>query len=253
MKTSFFFCLWMLIYPLLGLLGNEFVDQYSFFFALLVIYFLSRFIASKMPNIIGYEQACELARVMEPAYLGDVKKFRKIVGARALMDTIWAVYMLATVVSLVFIVMRGYTAELFTLVIFGLFGYAAVRSSVKFLNGYFALVKNPTPEQCVECVDTIYGMDYASYYEAHMGQTLAQMLPPRPKHYSTYLAVSIFVACVCALLGGIILISSIVESLVYSGSLIHLFLGINFLYSSVAVYFGVKDLFSSISAIKATK
>lgn len=251
MKTSFFFCLWMLIYPLLALLDSELVNEYSFFFALLVVFLLSRFVANRMPHILAYERISEMSRVMEPAYEGDVRKFRKELGSRMLIDGIWAIYVIITVISLVFAMLDGAGNQLFTLVIFALLGMAAIRSSVKFTSAYSALSRNPTPEQCVEIVQTAYGYDYASYYEAHQGQTAAQMLPPIPRRYKGYLIFSIVVAAVCALLGTLSLALAIFVTVANSMPFTFVFMSGYFLYASVAIYFGIKDLAGSIASLKS--
>ncbi len=41
MKTSFYFVVWILIYPLLGLLHNSFIDNNSFLVALAAVWGLS--------------------------------------------------------------------------------------------------------------------------------------------------------------------------------------------------------------------
>lgn len=251
MKTSFFFCIWILIYPLLAMFDNALVNEYSFFFALLIVFFLSRMIANRMPNILAYEKISEMTRIMEPAYVGDVKKFRRELASRVLIDGIWAIYLIITVISLLFAMLQGGGNYLFTLVIFALFGWAAIRSSVKFTSAYMALVKNPTPEQCVDIVDNAYGLDYAAYYNAHEGQTVARMLPPVPRRYKAYLIVSIIVASICALLGTLLLAVTVIAAIASPFGILSLFVGMNFLYASVAIYFGIKDLISSIASLKS--
>lgn len=233
------------------MLDSEFVNEYSFFFALIVVFFLARFIAGRMPHILAYEKMSEMTRIMEPAYVGDVKRFRRELGGKVLIDGVWAIYLIVTVVSLLFSLQYGNT--LFILVIFALFAWAAVKSSVKFSSAYFALRKNPTPEQCVDIVDNAYGLDYAAYYEAHQGQTVANMLPPVPRRYKAYLIVSIVTAAICALLGSVMLTFAMIVAIASPVGLLSLFMGMNFLYASVAIYFGVKDLISSIASLKALK
>lgn len=234
---------------MLALIDNELVNEYSFFFALIIIFFLARLIAQRMPHILAYEKMAEMVRVMEPAYIGDVKKFRRELGSRVLIDGVWSIYLIIAVISLLFSLTDG--NNLFMLIIFGLLAWAAIRTSVKFTSAYVALAKNPTPGQCVDIVDGAYGFDYAAYYEAHQGREVAEMLPPMPRRYRLYLIASIVVAAICSLLGTVMLGFAILVALASPMGITALFLGMNFLYASVAIYFGLKDLISSIVSLKA--
>lgn len=61
MKTSFYFVIWILIYPLLGLLNIDFINNNSFIIALAVVWGLSWLLNRLIPNILLYEYALRTA------------------------------------------------------------------------------------------------------------------------------------------------------------------------------------------------
>ena len=77
MKTSFFFVLWILIYPILRLFNNSFINNNTFIVALAVVWGLSWLLNRIMPDTITYERASRIAPILEDVYTGNVASFKK--------------------------------------------------------------------------------------------------------------------------------------------------------------------------------
>ena len=77
MKTSFYFIVWILIYPLLGLFHNSFINQNAFIVALLAVWGLSWLLNRTMPETLSYERATHTAPLLEYVYTGNIGGFRK--------------------------------------------------------------------------------------------------------------------------------------------------------------------------------
>ncbi len=75
MKTSFYFVLWILIYPLLALFNNSFIDNNSFIIALAVVWGVSYLLNRSIPDTIRYERIERSFPIMETVYTGNVKTF----------------------------------------------------------------------------------------------------------------------------------------------------------------------------------
>ena len=57
MKASFYFVIWMVIYPILGLFNNNFIDNNAFIVALAIVWVLSWILNRIMPDTLAYESA----------------------------------------------------------------------------------------------------------------------------------------------------------------------------------------------------
>lgn len=77
MKTSFYFVLWILIYPILGLFNNGFIDNNAFIVALAIVWGLSWLLNRMMPDTQTYERASQVAPILEDVYSGIVSSFKK--------------------------------------------------------------------------------------------------------------------------------------------------------------------------------
>ena len=73
MKTSFYFVLWILIYPILGLLNNSFIDNNAFIVALAVVWGVSWLLNRIMPNTLTYERALNVAPISQCVRHDSVK------------------------------------------------------------------------------------------------------------------------------------------------------------------------------------
>lgn len=63
MKTSFYFVLWIMIYPILGLFNNSFIDNNAFVVALVAVWGLSWLLNQVMPKTLTYERVTQVASV----------------------------------------------------------------------------------------------------------------------------------------------------------------------------------------------
>lgn len=63
MKTSFYFVLWILIYPILGLFNNRFIDNNAFIVALAIVWGLSWLLNRMMPDTLTYERVSQFAPI----------------------------------------------------------------------------------------------------------------------------------------------------------------------------------------------
>ena len=246
MKTSFYFVLWILIYPILGLLNNSFINENSFVVALALVWGLSWLLNRVMPKTLTYERASHIAPILEDVYTGNVPSFRKRLSIEATIETVTAIYFSVTTVVIALAIFKAGINDWIALVIFGFFTFGAVSRSANLLKAKSQLKANPTPDQCMEIAENTYKLDYAAYYEAHDNISYEDMLPPKPQHYRTFRIVSIVIAAIASLLGllyialGIIIMFS--ESSLEAGAVA----GMYFLYGSLAAYFGIKDFISSI-------
>ena len=91
MKTSFYFVLWILIYPILGLLNNDFVNNNAFVVALAAVWGFSWVLNRSMPKTLTYERVSQIAPILEDVYTGNVESFRKRLSREAMVETITSV------------------------------------------------------------------------------------------------------------------------------------------------------------------
>lgn len=251
MKTSFYFVIWILIYPLLGLINNSFIDNNSFFVALAVVWGLSWLINRMMPATLTYERASEMAPILENIYTGDVSAFSKRLSRETIISMVTAIYFLVSTFVIGMAVFKYGVNDWFALIVFGFFTFGAISRLVTFNKARVSLKNNPMPEQCIEIADDIYKPDYASYYEARRIATYEQMLPPRPRSYKLFQVFSLVVAAVAALLGLIHITLAIIVMVEQSGPANEALAGMYFLYGSLAAYFGINDFISIIQSFRA--
>lgn len=246
MKTSFYFVLWILIYPILGLLDNSFVNENAFVIALIVVWGLSWLLNRMMPEIITYDNALQAAPILEDIYTDDIRSFGKRLSRDAIIETITSVYFILTTFVICIVMFKLGGSDWIGLVVFGFLAYGAIARSIRLMRARTSLKSNPTVEECMNIAGDTYGLDYASYYAAHVDATYEEMLPPKPRYFRVFQIFSFIVSVVCALLGLLYVILGLTimlsETSVGAGALA----GMYFLYGALATYFGIKDLISSV-------
>ncbi|MCM1140838.1 MAG: hypothetical protein NC453_19895 [Muribaculum sp.] len=250
MKTSFYFVLWILIYPLLGLINNSFIDNNSFFVAIAVVWGLSWLLNRLMPETLTYERVSDVAPILESVYTGNVTAFGKRLSRETVIETVTAIYFLVTTFVIGIAVFKYGVNDWFALIVFGFFTYGAISRSVILNKARVSLKDNPLPEQCMEIADGTYKLDYASYYEERQNTTYEQMLPPRPRFFKVFQVFSIVVAVLAAILGLIYIALAIIVMMSQSGMAGEALAGMYFLYGSLAAYFGIKDCISIIQSFR---
>ena len=241
MKTSFYFVLWILIYPILGLFDNNFINNNAFIVGLAVVWGLSWLLNHIMPETLSYERASQIAPILEDVYTGDVTSFKKRLSREANIEVITSIYFIVTTVVIALAVIKARVNDWIALAIFGFFTIGAISRSTGLIKAKSQLNDNPTGEQCMEIADETYKLDYASYYEARCNVSYEEMLPPKPKHFKAFKIFSIAISTIASLLGLLYIVLGIIIMLSQSSLEAGAVAGMYFLYGSLAAYFGVKD------------
>lgn len=244
MKTSFYFVVWILIYPLLGLINNSFIDNNAFIVALAAVWGLSRLLNRLMPETLTYENVTQIAPILEDVYTANVASFSKRLTRELIIEIVSAIYFIVTtIVSGIIIFIIGINDWL-TLIIFGFFTFLSIGRVINLLKAKSSLKENPTGEQCMEIADDTYRLDYASYYEERQELSYQELLSQRPRHFKVFQIFSIIIAVIAALIGLSLIITAILIMLDSYSYVAGAFGGMYFLYGSLAIYFGIKDVVS---------
>ena len=246
MKTSFYFVLWILIYPFLWLFDNSFINNNTFIVAFAIIWGLSWLLNRIMPETLTYERASQIAPILEDVYTGNVASFKKRLSREASIGVITAIYFAVTTGVVAIAVFEVGINDWIPLAIFGVFTIGAISRSAGLIKAKSQLNDNPTSEQCMEIAGETYKLDYASYYEARCNVSYEEMLPTKPKHFKAFKIFSIVISTIASLLGLLYIVFGIVIMLSQSSLEAGAIAGMYFLYGSLATYFGVKDFISCI-------
>lgn len=254
MKTSFYFVLWILIYPILGLLNNSFIDNNAFIVALAVVWGLSWLLNRIMPNTLTYERALNVAPILEDVYTGNVASFGKRLTRESIIELVTAIYFTLTTILICVAVFVVGINDWIALIVFGLFTFGAIHRTITLIKAKSSLYANPTSEQCVEIANETYKLDYLSYYEQRKETNYESMLPARPKYFKVFQIFSIVIASIAALLGLFYIVDAISLIMIGSNSIgTGAFAGMCFLYGSLATYFGIKDIITTSQNIDGYK
>lgn len=246
MKTSFYFVLWILIYPILGLFNNSFIDNNAFIVALAIVWGLSWLLNRMMPDTLTYERVSQVAPILEDVYTGNVASFKKRLVRESNIETVTAIYFIVTTIVIALAIFKAGVNDWIALVIFGFFTYGSISRSISLMRAKTALKSNPTPEQCMEIADETYKLDYASYYDAHNGVSYQDMLPAKPRYFTAFKVFSVVIAAIASLLGLLYIILGVLIMLSQTTLEAGAIAGMYFLYGSLAAYFGVKDFVSCL-------
>lgn len=246
MKPSFYFVIWIVIYPLLSLIGNEWIDRNAFLVALIVVYGLSYVLNRLMPETLAYERRLEYAEIMNEVYTSNVEAFRRRLSSRAVVDFVTAVYFGATFVVTLYIMLRYDVSQWLALVVFGFLAVGTVTNASKMQRAAMRLRRNPVPQESVAVAEEVLGMNYAAYYEARQQDPVGTVTPVPPGGWNYFLVVSVVFSVICGLLGVAFVVYGLVilaykAPLAAAGQAI-----IMLLYGSLAAYYGVKDTITSL-------
>lgn len=250
MKTSFYFLLWIFIYPLLELLNSSFIDHNSFFVSLIAVFAISWLVNKLMPNTIIYQNVQENAPILEDAYTGNVPALHKRISRDLTIDSITAAYLSITAIFFLILSLTTELTEWTVVIIFALLAPGAISRATKLYKAKRALQQNPTPEECQEAVTEAYNLNFPAYAEARSTASYEEMFPPKPAHFKLFQIFSLLIAAICTLCGLFFLITGILRFLTPILALKSLAI-INILYGTLATYFGLKDLSTSISSLKS--
>lgn len=235
MKTSFYFVLWILVYPILDLVGIS-ADN-SFIVALLLIWLISYLLNRQLRPIIYYNQALYVGGILRMAERGNLEGLRKKIRNQVLISAITATYMAIMTAVLIIQVIESQNYDIIPLIIFGLITVAEIWRLKKALQ---ALHQND--------IDNTLVMGFNIRPDNAFADA---PLPPRPRRYSAYLAVSTIFAVLSALLGLAGIIIGILFSFkITSTPLQGMYVSIYYLYGGLALYFGIYDTINTLSAQK---
>ena len=251
MKTSFYFVIWILIYPVLGLFNNPAINQNSFIIALVVVWGLSWLINRSIPQTIRYEAISSSIFLMEEVYNGRIDTIRRRLARRSVIEFITAVYFGVTFIVVLFSIFTNSDAnDWIALVLFGLFAFGAVSTAVRYNKAKWEIVNDPTPETCAKVLRDIYHIDYEPYRNHRSVTSFAGMFPPMPRGYRAFQIFSVFMSIVCVVLGVLYLFRGL-TTLIANFSSPAISAGIMyFLYGSLATYFGIRDTISTLSFLR---
>lgn len=145
MKTSFYFVLWILIYPILGLFDNSFINNNAFIVALAVVWGLSWLLNHIIPHTLTYERVSQIAPILEDVYTGNVTSFKKRLSREANIEIITAIYFIVTTIVIALAVFKVGVNDWLALAIFGFFTIGAISRSSSLIKAKSQLRNNPTP------------------------------------------------------------------------------------------------------------
>lgn len=253
MKTSFYFVLWIILYPLLGLLHSPWIDNNAFLVALFVVWGISWFLNRSMPEILRYEGITRMVEIMDEIYTGKTELFRKRILRQTIIAFITALYFGVTFAFILATMVKESADDWIALLVFGFFGFGAISQAYSLNKAVAELKSDPSEEKCAEVAETIYKMDYSSFKSARMSHSFSELVPPAPPYFKTFQITSIVFSVICGLLGFAGLLIAVIN-LFQSHSAAGVSSGIMyFLYGSLALYFGLKDTISGIGYFRRKK
>lgn len=252
MKTSFYFVIWILIYPILGFFHNSFIENNSFIIALIIVWGLSYFLNNAMPNILSYERRTNSYPILEKVYTGNVAGFYKSVSAQTTMSVISALYFVVATVVIIITFFSNFD-DWIAVLLFVFFSYSSMKRSVECAKIKTALKQNPTPDECMNIAEHNMGLDYSSYYSRRQTLSYAEMFQPRPSGFKVFLIVSMIFALISAILGILSVIFGLIS--LFGGLGGHSFAytavgSMYFLYGSLAAFYGIKDVIDCFKQFK---
>ena len=253
MKTSFYFVMWIAIYPLLALIPNPGIQDYSFMVALVVVFVVSMAINKLMFRIIFYENVSRGTEIMEDIYNGNVAHFRKRIDRDTAIETLSAIYFITTTALLLYmLISSGLNNNIVALVVFAFLSIGAYTRAGKLIKASIALRKDPSAEECMSVAYSIFNLNYENYYVQRIDRQLSDLLPERPKGYTLFIVISIIFAIISMVLG-LLFISLGTLGLIRTGMSTAGWFFLQILYGTLAIYFGFRDCVDSIQSFKRSK
>lgn len=253
MKTSFYFVLWILVYPILGIMNIDVINDNSFIFALITVLGISWLIRNIIGAILHHDQKVVGSTILEEIYTGNIDAFKKRLKTDIVVSTMSSIYLCLFAIFALNITLTTANNEIFTLIIFAFLGIGSVSETIKKHRAYKDLVYDPSIEQCAETADEIYKLNYTAYYEIRQTCSKNQLLTPSPKGYKAFQVISIIFAMAAIVLGMVVLSQGVFLILGESDFALHTLTGIFFLYGSLAIYFGIKDIYTISYSVKTRK
>lgn len=252
MKVSFYFMLWILIYPALDLLNLPFVTDNSFVIALIVIYAISWATGRYMTDINAYEKIAHHAPILEDVHTTNVSSLEKRIKKDFIVDLITAIYLIVTIVFLVMLMLNGVNHDWIALIVFVFFAYGSITQVYLQTKALKELKENASQKQCEDVVSYVYDLNYSAYKSDRDDFRYEEIIAYRPKHYKIYAITSAIIAVVCILLG-IINVCLAASIFYYSSDATAASAATMILYGVLATKYGIKDVMDCYSKRKYAK
>lgn len=240
MKTSFYFFLWFIVYYLIGLTGSQLLIQNDFFVALILVFCISRLDNKMFMQETLYQANLNRAYIFEIFYSNDVNELAKVARQRFIGQTVMAIYCILTVAGL--LALRN--TDIVAYAIFGFFGIVSMISSSKFFSQYRAIKNNGLPlfENSQFADDS---ESYIRYCELR-SQYSAQELQPKAPSISKWINIASIVFAVACIGGGLYYLFLILFDINH----INILFSAMLIWAVLALYFGCKDIISSIRILQ---
>lgn len=244
MKTSFYFVMWICIYPILELTGVPFLMEHSFFVAFLIVMFAVPYLTNKIfEKDIIYMRNKQAIDYFEAIYTNNVAKLKKRLMTNIILNSVVFVYFVSYVIG---ILVLGIPDALMQYIVFGVLSLLAGSWIVKNVSQYMKIKDiEEFDEDNIEYVLTENDMPiYESYKAQRSVVSYQQMLASLGKGGKSLKITSIVFAIICTLLG-IVFVYQWLPMLFFDfkGELIIMAMVV---YASMAVYYGINDLIESI-------
>lgn len=240
MKTSFYFFLWFIVYYLIGLTGSQLLIQNDFFVALILVFFISRLDNKLFSQETQYQANLNRAYIFEIFYSNDVGEMAKVARQRFIGQTVLAIYCILTVAGLLAL----HNTDIVAYAIFGFFGLISIISSSKFFSQYRTIKDNGLPL----FENSQFSDDRESYvrYCELRSQYSAQELQPQAPSISKWVNIASIVFAIACIGGGLYYLFLILLGINH----INILFSAMLIWAVLAVYFGCKDIISSIRILQ---
>lgn len=237
MKPSFYFVLWQLAWLPTILLDIPFLNKNGLVFAFIIVLFADHIIKKLLHNQIEYQQMCVITSIMEMAYTNDYKKYKQQALLQMIVSAATFIYLLLWFIALF---TSSSNDPLVDKILLGAFMILAGISSARSISLYLQVRK----AGCV-ILDKELQEVYKSYKEDRNTRTYEEMLLPTPKYYQAMNTANVVIAMLCIVIG---LLSSIL--LAYREAFPQFSEIVLTVWCMLAIYFGVKDLLSTLNSSK---
>ena len=244
MKTSFYFVLWICIYPILDLTGVPFLQENSFFVALLIVMFLVPNLVKKLfEKGLIYNQQKRTIDYFETIYSNNVAKLKKEIMLNIVLNSVVFVYFVSYVVGLLVLQVSD---ALLQYVVFSVLSLLSASWIFKNVSQYMKLKDVEYFDE--DNIDYVLAVDAQPVYEQYKAQratmSYQQMCESLGKGGKALKITSIVFAIACIFLGIGLIYLWLPEFFVnFNGEIIIMAM---IVYASMAIYYGISDLIQSI-------
>ena len=235
MKTSFYFVLWIGLYFLIGVFGNQWMQYNSFFVAIVAVFVISSILSKITINQRAYMANRDGARFFELLYKNDYKRYLALHHRRLLFNVATFIYFMITVIFLLMI-----HESWVIIAIFAFFGFGSANGMVESYKVYSHVRDAGAIELDEESMEV-----FNRYKEGRdAGFKANQMYPPATWKDKLFRGSNIGFAIISIVLG-IIYIGMYIPGLLSHGT--YLMGSTMFIaYGGLALIYGINDLTTTI-------